>query len=185
MKISDILQQNNNQLNEAMTKNSIEIYIDMDEVVADFKGYAHMVLRGEKIENGYRFPEHQWERLKDNPRMYRDLPLKDGANELVEWCKSYCDEHNGKLSFLTAMPRKGDVWYAFYDKVHWADNNFPDIPVFFGPKSEDKQNYCKGNNSILIDDRADNCKRWRDAGGRAHQYKNWEECQAWLIKELT
>jgi hypothetical protein len=166
------------------TNDKIFIAIDCDDVVADFTGYAHMVLRGEKLENGYRFPDEQWKRLKDNPRMYRDLPLKIGARELINWCKKYVEEHDGTLAFLTAMPRKGDVWYAFQDKVHWVDKHFPGMDVFFGPRSEDKQNFCKGHNSILIDDRADNCERWREAGGRAFQYKNWEECKQWLEQEL-
>ena len=180
MKIRHIIE----SLNSGKQMNNLEIMIDMDDVVADFMGYAHNVLAGKPLANGFRFPDNDWKKLKDNPRMYRDLPLKAGANELVEWCKNYCEEHDGTLAFLTAMPRKGDVWYAFYDKVHWCDKHFPGIPVFFGPRSEDKQNYVKGHNSILIDDRADNCKQWIEAGGRAHQYKNWADCKEWLENEL-
>lgn len=162
----------------------IEIFLDCDDVVCDFTGYAHMVLRGEKLENGYRFPEQQWNRLKDNPRMYRDLPLKDGATELVAWCENYCAEHDGFLAFLTAIPRKADVYYAPMDKVHWVDKHFPGIPLFLGPYSQDKYKYCKGKNSILIDDRLSNITQWIEAGGRAHQYKNWKECKQWLLNIL-
>ena len=183
MKIIDILETMNNK-KQTNTEKQIELFLDMDDVVADFMGYAHYVLAGKTLENGYRFPDNDWKKLKDNPRLYRDLLLKAGAIELVEWCQNYCQEHNGKLAFLTAMPRKGDVPYAFYDKVHWANQYFPGIPVFFGPRSADKQNFCKGHNSILIDDRLSNCEDWRNAGGRAFQYKNWEDCKIWLENEL-
>ena len=162
----------------------VEIFLDMDEVVADFTGYAHTVLRGERLTNGYTFPPEQWARLKDNPRMYRDLPLKEGATELVQWCKDYQDKTNCGLYFLTAMPRNNDMPWAFQDKVFWALDHFPSVPVFFGPRSSEKVDRCKGANSILIDDRKDNCKQWIAAGGRAHQYKNWEECKVWLENEL-
>jgi hypothetical protein len=166
------------------TNDELFIAIDLDDVVADFMGYAHHVLAGKPLENGYRFPDNDWKKLKDNPRMYQFLPRKDGANELVEWCQNYCFTNNGELAFLTAMPRNGDVRYAFYDKVHWVDKYFPGIPVYFGPRSEDKYKFCNGHNSILIDDRKSNCDQWIAAGGRAHQYKNWEDCKVWLEQEL-
>lgn len=160
--------------------NNIQIFLDMDNVVADFKAYANHVLTGHTVDNGYRFPDDQWQRLRDNPRIYRDLPLKPGAIELVKYCQQICDINDGTLQFLTALPRKNDIPYAIYDKVQWADRFFPGIPVFFGLFSPDKQNYCKGDNYILIDDRLDNCQQWINQGGLAHQYKNWADCQIWL-----
>jgi len=180
MKVSDILE----SFNKGKQMNNLEIYLDADDVVADFMGYAHYVLAGKPLANGFRFADNDWKKLKDNPRLYRDLPLKAGATELYEWCKNYCETHDGFLAFLTALPRNGDVHYAPMDKVHWVDKHFPGTPCFFGPYSQDKKNYVKGPNSILIDDRADNCKQWIEAGGRAHQYKNWEECKEWLEYEL-
>ena len=41
-------------------KEQIEIFLDMDDVVADFMGYAHYVLAGKTLENGYRFPDNDW-----------------------------------------------------------------------------------------------------------------------------
>lgn len=162
----------------------IEIFLDMDDVVADFMGYAHHVLAGKTLENGFRFPTNDWKKLKNNPRMYRDLPLKTGAIELVNWCKNYQQKTNCGLYFLTAMPRNNDMPWAFQDKVFWALEHFPSVPVFFGPRSIEKVERCQGYNSILIDDRGDNCKQWQEAGGRAFQYKNWDDCKKWLESEL-
>jgi hypothetical protein len=70
------------------------------------------------------------------------------------------------------------------DKVNWAAEHFPGIPVFLGPFSHDKWRYCKGPNDILIDDRHSNCSEWIAAGGRAHIYTTWEECKPWLAELL-
>jgi 5'(3')-deoxyribonucleotidase len=67
--------------------------------------------------------------------------------------------------FLTAVPKGNDVPWAFYDKVVWVQNYFPDIPVMFGPFSKDKWQHCKPGD-ILIDDRKSNIAEWQAAGGR-------------------
>lgn len=164
--------------------NKIQIYIDMDDVVADFSGYAKSKLGTADIENGYRFPPEQWREITRDPRLYSRLSIKDGGAELIEWCSNYQAATKCELAFLTALPRKNDVKYAANDKVLWAHQYFPWIPCFIGPYSQDKHKFAEGSNSILIDDRLDNCTQWRDAGGRAHQYKNWEPCKTWLEKEL-
>ena len=47
------------------------VYLDMDDVIADFKGYAVSVLR--KKSEDERWAYEEWTRLRDNPRLYRDL----------------------------------------------------------------------------------------------------------------
>jgi hypothetical protein len=177
MKINDIIKPMNKQ-------NKIQIYLDLDEVVADFSGYVRSKLGGEPVESGYRFPLDQWKRITADPRLYSKLSIKEGAMELIEWCSNFQAATKCELAFLTALPRKNDVKYAASDKVLWCHKYFPAIPCFIGPYSQDKHTFVEGSNSILIDDRLDNCTQWRDAGGRAHQYKNWEACKPWLSKEL-
>lgn len=162
---------------------SMDIYLDMDDVVADFKGYAERVLK-KRMDDGIRFPEPEWNRLKDNPRIYRDLGLKEGAQDLVHWCQEWCLQHNAGLYFLTALPRRNDIPYAPYDKVMWARKHFRGIPVFLGPFSGDKWKHCSPGD-ILIDDRASNCREWEAAGGRAFQYRRWQDCKEWLEQTLT
>ena len=140
---------------------TVNIYLDMDDVVADWMGYARRILNHPLPVGGVRLPEKEWGRLKDNQRMYRDLEVREGAKELVDWCREYVSNNGGGLYFLTAIPRNNDMPYAVQDKVR-----------------------CTGYDSILIDDRLDNCSQWIDAGGRAFQYKKWEDCKAWLENEL-
>ena len=161
----------------------MNIYLDMDDVVADWMPAAKAIVN-RNWEYGERIPESDWNKVKAKTRFYRDLPIKLGAHELVEYCKNIVQETNGTLQFLTALPHDYSVPYAAYDKVFWATERFPDIPVFFGPFSFDKYKYCKGSSDILIDDRHSNCHEWRSAGGHAHEYRNWPDCKIWLESVL-
>ena len=140
----------------------------MDDVTADFKAYAVGVLR--KKQDADKWAADEWIRLKDNPRLYRDLNKTPEADILVDACRVVCTKNNWNLQFLTAVPKGNDVPWAFYDKVVWAQTHFPDIPVMFGPFSQDKQVHCQSGD-ILIDDRTSNCQEWRAAGGIAIQHR--------------
>ena len=155
------------------------IYLDMDGVVADFDAYAHSVL-GHRSEDG-QWHKDKWSKLRDNPRMYRDLPLTPEADRLVEFCRDYVLSRNYSLLFLTAVPKNNDVHWAFYDKVIWAQNYYPDIPVMFGPFSKDKYVHCNPGD-VLIDDRSSNISEWIAAGGIGikHRYGDLEN----TVKQL-
>lgn len=139
------------------------LYLDMDGVVADFNAYAKKVLY-KKVDSEERWAPGEWTKLRDNQRLYRDLEQTPEADQLVEFCRAFCLQKEYTLLFLTAIPKNNDVPWAFYDKVMWAQARYPDIPVMFGPYSNDKQHhYCAGD--ILIDDRTSNIEQWRAAGG--------------------
>lgn len=138
------------------------IYLDMDGVVADFDGYAHQLLGLGPSEGKY--PETVWEKLIENPRLYRDLKLTYYATQLHDFCTKLAEKLDYRVAFLTAIPKKNDVQYAMHDKVEWAQKYFPNTPVFFGPYSRDKQNHCRPGD-ILIDDRTDNIRDWKAVGG--------------------
>jgi 5'(3')-deoxyribonucleotidase len=154
-------------LDEEFQNKMKTIYLDMDDVVADFKAYAISLLR--KKSEDERWESTEWTKLKHNPRLYRDLNKTPAADVLVDACRTLCKQHQWQLKFLTAVPRNNDVHWAFYDKVIWAQQHFPDIPVMFGPYSKDKQVHCQPGD-ILIDDRTINCEDWRAAGGIAIQH---------------
>jgi hypothetical protein len=163
----------------------MNIYLDMDDVVADWLVYAQDFLKMRWDEaKGERIPQEDWDRLKANSRFYRDLPLKPGAHELVNWCRTYCAKTGAHLYFLTALPHDYSMPYAAYDKVHWATKHFPGIPVFFGPFSHDKWRYVRNPGDILIDDRHSNYHEWTAAGGLGHIYTTWENCKPWLEENL-
>lgn len=140
------------------------IYLDMDGVVADFDGYAKKILNTEKTTHSW--PRDQWAKISSNQRLYRDLQKTPEADKLVNICKKICQEKKWRLIFLTAVPKDDDMPWAFYDKINWVQNFYPDIPVHFGPYSHSKWKHCK-KDDILIDDRSSNCEQWENAGGKS------------------
>lgn len=143
------------------------LYLDMDDVVADFKAYATQVHGVESQDD--RWSQDQWVKLKENPRLYRDLEQTTIADQLVNACREFCQQHDWNLLFLSAVPRGNDVHWAFYDKIFWVHSRWPDIAVHFGPYSRDKYKHCLPGD-VLIDDRTSNCQEWRSAGGIAIQH---------------
>ena len=163
------------------------IYLDMDDVVADWRTAAEEFLQL-KFPNGdqwARIPDDKWQELKRQSRFYRDLPIKEGAHDLVNFCRdAVANGLADDLRFLTALPHNNDMPYASYDKVLWAIERFERVPVLFGPFSHDKWRHCAPGD-ILIDDRTSNCEEWTNAGGHAHIYRTWEACRPWLEQTLN
>lgn len=144
-------------------------YLDMDGVVADWDlGVAPIIgeLRTRYVNGHYKNTPEEWARIKTHQRLYRDLPVMPLADQLVNLARQYRDQLGWQLLFLTAVPKDDDVPWAFYDKVLWAQEYFPDIPVHFGPHSTDKHRHCSPGD-ILVDDRKDNCESWQARGGQA------------------
>ena len=163
----------------------MNIFLDMDDVVADWHKAAQEVLKLRWDKNGERIPQHEWDRIKEDLHFYRHLPLMEGAHELVDMCKDYiARNHQYTLRFLTALPHDYSVPMAAQDKVWWAHDYFPGIPVTIGPYSHDKWRHCKTPGDILIDDRHSNCREWEAAGGVAHIYTGWANCRPWLESVL-
>ena len=159
----------------------MNIYLDMDDVVADWMAHAQDFLKMRwNHETSERIPQSDWDKLKSNTHFYRSLPLKTGAHDQVDYCRNLTQSTNGHLRFLTALPHDYSMPFAVSDKVFWAQEYFPDVPVTVGPFSFDKWRHCKNPTDILIDDRTSNCNEWIDAGGLAHIYRDWATCKAWL-----
>lgn len=159
-------------------KTKQSIYLDMDDVCFDWIAKAHEILGFPDVTGEY-YSDEKWNQLKQVERFYLDLPLKKGATELVNWATFHASKHNKFIAFLTAIPHDNSNPYVFHDKFVCARKYFPDIPVFFGPYSYDKEKHCK-RGDILIDDRLSNCSDWIRAGGIAHQYTTWENCKEWI-----
>lgn len=153
------------------------LYLDMDGVVADWdQAAADYIGRPRKPnpedpEGQGRWPQEDWQLIRDNLRFFSSLPLMSGAQELVAQARLFRDELGWELLFLTAVPRDNDCPWAFHDKMMWAQRYFPDIPVHFGPYSHDKHTHADPGD-ILVDDRSTNIEEWQQAGGRAIQVKD-------------
>jgi hypothetical protein len=155
----------------------------MDDVVADWMQAARDIVK-RNWNYGEQIPDEDWNKVRAKTRFYRDLPVKEGAHDLVNFCRDAVAEGLADdLRFLTALPHNDDMPYAAYDKVLWTIERFERIPVLFGPYSYDKHKHCQPGD-ILIDDRTSNCEEWIAAGGHAHIYRTWEACEPWLKERL-
>lgn len=142
------------------------LYLDMDGVVADWLAGATKIIGYELDDPNAMYPQSDWDKLRAADRIFRTLPKTRRADDLVKLARRFRSELGYELLFLTAIPHNNDMPWAFSDKVQWAQEHYPDIPVHFGPYSRDKYRHCQALD-ILVDDRSDNCESWRQAGGRA------------------
>ena len=153
----------------------------MDGVVADWQARVREIV-GRELPEGERWPEEDWRGLIQFQRIYSELPLMPDARYLVRQCQDLAAEYGYVIRFLTAVPRRNDFPWAFQDKVHWANRYWRDIPVWFGPFSDDKQ-VRSAPGQVLIDDRVSNCEQWRQRGGFAIRYLGHAEPALELLRE--
>lgn len=156
------------------------LYLDMDGVVADWDSAATRLIGQQRRASDGRWSQEDWLRIRANPHFYRDLPLMPRADQLVALAREF-RAGGWDLHFLTAIPRDNDHPWAFWDKIMWAQQHFPDIAVFFGPYSEDKQAHTRPGD-ILVDDRSQNIREWQARGGRGILVENGDLTGA--IEEL-
>ena len=142
------------------------LYLDMDGVVADWITGSGNILGYRLTHPNDMYPAEDWAKLKFHKHLFWELPKVDLSDDLVALARRFRDELDYELLFLTAIPHNNDMPWAFHDKIKWAEQYWPDIPVHFGPYSREKNHHCKPGD-ILVDDREDNCQAWTQAGGRS------------------
>ena len=131
------------------------IFLDCDGVLADFDTYAEAYFgmpprQYEKQVGSGRF----WKELEAKGDFYRNLPLMPDARDLVEGVRHL------NPTILTGCPRGN---WAEAQKIAWAHEHFPDIPVITC-RSADKRLHAKPGD-VLIDDWPQHRHRWIEMGG--------------------
>jgi 5'(3')-deoxyribonucleotidase len=135
----------------------------MDGVVANFDKFV-VDLLGYLAKFEETFCQDDWTKICKNQRLYSELSLYEHSQEFVCKILAVAKLRNYSVKFLTAVPRGNDMAWCFYDKINWAAQHFPGIPVWFGPYSADKHKHARPGD-ILIDDRVSNITNWNQAGG--------------------
>jgi hypothetical protein len=143
---------------------SITIYNDMDGVYVDMDLFIRECL-SERAQND---DVQMWKELSKIENVYRKMPATPYARKL--WAAVKATGLNCEM--LTAIPRITSVPTAEADKRWWVqsrkdivfDGDSPIVKI--GPYSRDKWRHCMLGD-VLIDDRADNCEAWKQAGGFA------------------
>jgi hypothetical protein len=138
----------------------MQLYLDMDGVLADFDSSAEAILKTDNIYK-YKFvwgPKVFWEKLNEKPYFFRDLSPKD---DMVLLWRSV--EHMNP-TVLTALPKtNGDrveeqkrAWLYKYLRIG-SDR-------VICCRTHEKPDYCNPGD-IIIDDRATNRDAWMGKGG--------------------
>ena len=142
------------QLQEAdRSKGDYKIYCDMDGVLVDFeKGYKDLTGRDASYKTN---PEEFWAPItKAGAAFWIKLQWMPDGKELWNYIKGYNPE-------LLSAPSREES--SKIGKFTWVKRNIPGTKLLL-KSAERKQEYATPN-AILIDDRADNIQRWKDAGG--------------------
>lgn len=153
-----------------MNTSEVEIWLDMDGVLADFDAGAQEALG---TDNTYKFEfihgtKAFWDGLNKQPWFFGTLkPMRDMEILL------HAVKHK-KLGVLTALP-SADATRVEEQKREWIndwviENLCIDLPVVCC-LTKDKPDYCTPG-SVLVDDRAVNRDMWISKGGRFIVHEN-------------
>lgn len=128
--------------------NRLNVYVDMDGVIADFNNEPNAV-----------------ERFKNEKGFFKKL------RPLNEWGFSQLLANNSVNVFiLTASPNK----QADKDKKEWLKYYYPQIKkgnIIIMRNGQNKADFMKTKKGILLDDYGKNCEQWRERGNIAIQVK--------------
>lgn len=141
------------------------LFLDIDGVFADFDGHFQSMFGAAP----HTFDQkYMWALIdKNHTQFWGQIPLKAGALDMWDAFKGYGP------TFLTGLP------YTRYEdtrrhKLEFVRSHFEGAKVITC-FSRDKQKHIKGLRDVLLDDRADNCARWEEAGGIAVFYRDPEQ----------
>ena len=190
--------------------NDIQVYLDMDGVIADFDSalkqnvsYSHVansrkildtilgninpefvgmpedriknLVAGVQTEPSFKALKKAYNLYKGNKfniagqkGFFINLPVAPGAEELFDGIYNI----TGKKPHILTAPLTNNT-HCEEEKKQWLDNHFPNKYQSFNC-TKDKQNFAKGPNTILIDDREKYTLPFAQAGGISILYKTGE-----------
>lgn len=131
------------------------IFLDCDGVLADFDTYAeaYFGMPPREYERQVGSPKF-WAELEAKGDFYRRLPVMPDAHILMEGVRHL------NPTILTGCPRGN---WAEAQKVAWAEEHFPGVPIITC-RSSDKRLHAKPGD-VLIDDWNQHRSRWIEHGG--------------------
>ncbi len=141
------------------------IFCDLDGVLADFDFGFYIVMGIQPKEaNKEQFKEF-WNQVCVGPDFWSNLTQMHDFEILWDFIKVY------KPIILTGCPYSGKH-HATKGKKHWCSKYLGSDIEVIATMSNMKQKFMKSKGDILIDDNADNCRRWTEAGGVAILHTN-------------
>lgn len=132
------------------------IHLDLDGVLADF--HRGLVEATGQAPDAFSVDE-MWARVAAIPEFFLGLATTAAAHELVAAARAL-----GEVRILTAIPRRTTYPAAEEEKRRWVARHFGDLPVVVVQFARQKADHARSGD-ILIDDAAENVRRWVKAGG--------------------
>ena len=143
----------------------MELYLDMDGVVADFFGTLESVTgKPYKASQTQEDFNNLMEKHVCGTDFFAKLPKFNSVDKLLDIIKVTF----GGYTILSA-PLSNDTDNTIANKNLWVDNNLNVLPPRERIFTRDKQIYARGN--ILIDDYLPNIEKWVAHGGIGIKYK--------------
>jgi 5'(3')-deoxyribonucleotidase len=139
----------------------MRLYIDLDGVITDFNQQLAKLL-DKKLERSWDFGNDPkvWKKIDEaGEGFWKSMEWMPEGKELWDAAKKY------NPIILTAPSRHQSSWAG---KRAWLKENLPKVPYIIESKKEKHAD----KDSVLIDDREKNIKKWRDAGGIAIHHKD-------------
>lgn len=160
-----------------------KIYFDMDGVLADFNRGIKELCGLEPVDQAKKKPaqdDEMFAAMRAVSHFYDQLkPIPD----VLELFETIYQKYGDKCEILSGIPKpKRGIENAAEDKQFWAHRLLADDLKVNIVYREEKKDYCKGPDFILIDDYQKNIKEWEDMGGTGVWFDNIENVYKQLRK---
>ena len=150
-----------------MSINKPTVFLDMDGVLVDFFGAFA------KLANVEHWKEMDAQRLQGvldkivGSDYFAKLPKTNACDSIVEMIIDFA----GAYSILSS-PLRGDIANSTKHKRAWVmDNLSPQPTTTIIVRDKSQYALINGVQNILIDDRANNIHKWKEAGGYGIKYQ--------------
>lgn len=148
------------------------LFLDCDGVLADFDAGARKLLGTDVRTFEERHGKREfWRRLAKAPDFYATLPEMPDARTLFEAVEQL------KPTILTGLPLGN---WAAPQKVRWAAQHFPGVPIITCMARDKHRHMSKGD--VLVDDRLNHRGAWEEAGGVFVHHRTARESVAELAE---
>lgn len=145
----------------------VYVYFDMDGVLADFdRGVVelcHMEALSVNADTSNGQDDLMWDGIREVDHFYDRLELMPGAKEMFDRVWERYGDH---CEILTGIPKeKRRILNASQDKKDWTHRLLSEKVKVNTVLRAEKKKYCRGPESVLIDDKEETIQEWREMGG--------------------